>query len=252
MKEEKYRVVKRGIDIILSLTGLILTSPILLLSAIAIRLESKGGIVYSSKRVGEHYKILNLLKFRTMYTGADKQMDLMKTLNQYQDNSKSTNQPDECPFCKMYDAACSPVMVSDEGVVCENFYLMKRDQLKQASFFKIANDPRVTRVGRFLRMTSIDELPQLVNILRGDISLVGNRPLPLYEAEKLTTDFAIERFNAPSGLTGLWQVSKRGKAEMSETERIELDRTYAKDWSLKTDMLILLKTIPAILQKENV
>lgn len=252
MKAVNYRIVKRGIDIILSLTGLVLFSPILLLSALAIRLESKGGIVYSSKRVGENYKILNLLKFRTMYTGADKQMELMKTLNQYQDNNKSVNHLEECPFCKLYDSACSPEMVSDEGVLCENFYLLKKEQFKNASFFKIANDPRVTRVGRFLRMTSIDELPQLINILRGDISLVGNRPLPLYEAEKLTTDFAIDRFNAPSGLTGLWQVSKRGKAAMSETERIELDKKYAKEWCLKTDMLILLRTIPAILQKENV
>mgnify|MGYP000979639896 FL=1 len=74
----------------------------------------------------------------------------------------------------------------------------------------------------------------------------------MYEAEKLTTDFAIERFNAPSGLTGLWQVSKRGKGDMSETERIELDKTYAREWSLKSDFKIILKTFPALLQEENV
>lgn len=252
MKGLHYRAIKRGIDIILALTGLVLTSPILIIAAIAIKIESRGSIIYSSRRVGEHYKIINLLKFRTMYTDADQQMHLMKRLNQYNQSTATETQAIDCPFCQLFGSPCSPVMISDEGVCCENAYLLKKDQKREASFYKIANDPRVTRVGRLLRMTSIDELPQLINVIKGDISLVGNRPLPLYEAEMLTTDFAIERFNAPAGLTGLWQVTKRGKSHMSETERIELDKQYAAKWSLTTDLQILLKTLPAILQKENV
>ena len=129
---------------------------------------------------------------------------------------------------------------------------MRKDSEKSAAFIKIVNDPRTTRVGRFIRKTSLDELPQLFNILKGDMSLIGNRPLPLYEAEKLTSDNSIERFNAPSGLTGLWQVTKRGKAMVSETERIELDKQYAADWSLTTDLKIFLRTFPALMQNENV
>ena len=104
----------------------------------------------------------------------------------------------------------------------------------------------------FIRKTSIDELPQLFNVLRGDMSIVGNRPLPLYEAEKLTTDEFAERFNAPAGITGLWQVTKRGQANMSELERINLDIDYARKLSLSGDIKILLKTLPAMYQKENV
>jgi lipopolysaccharide/colanic/teichoic acid biosynthesis glycosyltransferase len=119
-------------------------------------------------------------------------------------------------------------------------------------FFKIKNDPRVTRVGRFIRNTSLDELPQLINVLVGDMSLVGNRPLPLYEAEKLTKDQIAWRFLAPAGITGLWQVTKRGKDNMSPEERIALDMEYAMKNSFWLDMKILISTIPALLQKEKV
>jgi lipopolysaccharide/colanic/teichoic acid biosynthesis glycosyltransferase len=119
-------------------------------------------------------------------------------------------------------------------------------------FFKIKNDPRVTRLGSFLRNTSLDELPQLINVLKGDMSLVGNRPLPLYEAEKLTKDQIAWRFLAPAGITGLWQVTKRGKENMSEDERIQLDMRYAMNNSFVYDMKILWDTIPALLQKEKV
>jgi lipopolysaccharide/colanic/teichoic acid biosynthesis glycosyltransferase len=119
-------------------------------------------------------------------------------------------------------------------------------------FFKIKNDPRVTKVGNFIRNTSLDELPQLINVLIGDMSLVGNRPLPLYEAEKLTKDQIAWRFLAPAGITGLWQVTKRGKDNMSPEERIALDMEYAMKNSFWLDMKILLSTIPALLQKEKV
>ncbi len=252
MKTETYKIVKRVFDITASLAGLIITSPVIIVASIAIKLESKGPLVYRSNRVGQNYKIFGLLKFRSMYTDADKQSDLMKQLNQYEKGSGVSSDLEECPLCKILQRNCSPMLVSDKESICENLHLMRKDNNKAAAFFKITNDPRVTAVGKFLRKTSIDELPQLINILKGDMSLIGNRPLPLYEAEKLTTDHAIERFNAPSGLTGLWQVTKRGKGEVSEQERIDMDKTYAREFSFKTDFRILLKTFPALLQEENV
>ncbi|MCX2473197.1 sugar transferase [Pedobacter sp. MC2016-05] len=119
-------------------------------------------------------------------------------------------------------------------------------------FNKIQNDPRVTHVGRFIRKYSLDELPQLFNVIRGDMSLVGNRPLPLYEAVCLTSDEWAVRFLAPAGLTGLWQVSRRGKKSMSERERKKLDNFYAKNYSLRLDIKIILSTLPAMVQKGNV
>lgn len=118
-------------------------------------------------------------------------------------------------------------------------------------FFKIANDPRITKVGRFLRNTSLDELPQLFNVLKGDMSLVGNRPLPLYEAATLTTNEFVERFMAPAGITGLWQIKKRGKAEMSIDERISLDISYARNSNLLYDLWIMANTPAALLQKSD-
>lgn len=120
------------------------------------------------------------------------------------------------------------------------------------SFFKVKNDPRITKVGAFLRNSSLDELPQLLNVLKGDMSIVGNRPLPLYEATSLTTDEWAERFMAPAGITGLWQISKRGKEEMSNEERIQLDINYARTHSIKGDLKIMLQTPTALIQKTNV
>ena len=119
-------------------------------------------------------------------------------------------------------------------------------------FFKIANDPRITRVGRILRNTSLDELPQLFNVLKGDMSLVGNRPLPLYEAATLTTNEFVERFMAPAGITGLWQIKKRGQADMSVEERISLDISYARKSNLMYDLWIMANTPAALLQKSDV
>jgi lipopolysaccharide/colanic/teichoic acid biosynthesis glycosyltransferase len=119
-------------------------------------------------------------------------------------------------------------------------------------FFKVSNDPRVTRVGAFLRNTSMDELPQLINVLLGDMSLVGNRPLPLYEAASLTTDDWAARFMAPAGITGLWQIKKRGSKNMSAEERIGLDITYAEKYNFVYDLWIIANTPSALIQKENV
>lgn len=136
-----------------------------------------------------------------------------------------------------------------QGADSELKKLAHMNQYGDAVFFKIQNDPRITRFGAFIRNTSLDELPQLINVLKGDMSLVGNRPLPLYEAEKLTKDQIAWRFLAPAGITGLWQVTKRGKSEMSEDERIQLDMEYAMKNSFVYDIKILLSTIPALLQK---
>lgn len=119
-------------------------------------------------------------------------------------------------------------------------------------FLKIEKDPRVTRLGRFLRNTSLDELPQLMNVLLGDMSLVGNRPLPLYEACTLTGDDSVQRFLAPAGITGLWQIKKRGSPNMSVQERINLDIDYANQHSFFYDLRILLNTPKVLIQKADV
>lgn len=123
---------------------------------------------------------------------------------------------------------------------------------KGIKFLKIYNDPRVTKLGRLLRNTSLDELPQLLNVIKGDMSLVGNRPLPIYEATTLTTDVCVERFMAPAGITGLWQITKRSNLDMSAEERIDLDISYARKSSFLYDMWIILQTPGALLQKANV
>ena len=201
---------KRVFDIMLASLVLLVLSPLFLLIAIAIKIESRGPVFYISKRAGRGYKIFDFYKFRTMKQGADKKIDQLTHLNQYGPDVKG------------------PV------------------------FFKISNDPRITRIGGFLRNTSLDELPQLFNVLLGDMSLVGNRPLPLYEARTLTTDEYAARFMAPAGITGLWQVKKRGNKNMSVEERINIDIDYASKVSFKTDFWIIASTPSALIQKENV
>ncbi len=246
---------KRVFDVLFASAVLIVLSPILIATAIAIRMESKGKIIYKSQRVGSNYKIFNFLKFRSMYTNADKRLKELNSLNQYKIEEEI---PDEQPDIRFDDLVGTPeeeatLLISDDFVISEEDFHKKKSLEQQNTFVKIENDPRVTRVGRFIRKYSIDELPQLFNVLMGDMSIVGNRPLPLYEAELLTSDTYIERFMAPAGLTGLWQVEKRGGAgKMSAEERKQLDIKYARDFSFWLDMKILLKTVTAFVQKENV
>lgn len=199
--------IKRIFDIAAASLILGIISPLLVVITALIKLESKGPVIYRSKRVGTGYQVFDFLKFRSMYLDADKRLEEMKHLNNY---GKETGNP---------------------------------------AFLKFQNDPRVTRLGRFLRKTSLDELPQLLNVIKGDMSIVGNRPLPLYEAEQLTKDEWARRFLAPAGITGLWQVAKGGKENISAEERIRLDIDYARDHTIQRDFGILIRTLPAMLQK---
>lgn len=247
---------KRTFDILFAGTAVVVLSPILIGTAVAIRLESKGKIIYKSQRVGSNYQIFNFLKFRSMYNNADKRLKELNALNQYQIEEVETS--DDGPEIRFDDLSGTPeeeenLLISDDFVISEENFIKKKEKAKENPFIKLENDPRVTRVGRVIRKYSIDELPQLFNILKGDMSIVGNRPLPLYEAEQLTSDAYIDRFMAPSGLTGLWQVEKRGGAgKMSAEERKQLDIKYAKEFSFWLDMKIVFKTFTAFIQKENV
>lgn len=253
-------LIKRLFDILVSGFALLFLSPLFILTAIAIRLESKGKVYYTSKRVGTGYKIFDFYKFRSMYHGADARLKDFDHLNQYaQNNSQESDGDDflrdQCPKCSKLKKGvyCSPTLYTGGQKVCEFWYGELKKNADSSTFIKIKDDPRVSKVGKFIRNTSIDELPQLINVLKGDMSIVGNRPLPLYEAELLTSDDWSERFLGPAGITGLWQVELRGRGgEMSEEERKVLDNNYAKTYSFWGDIKLILRTIPALFQKENV
>ncbi len=241
---------KRAFDIVFSIIALIILSPVFLLTAIAIKLESKGPIWYKSKRVGTNYTIFDFLKFRSMYVDADKRLKEFEMLNQYNDENDPENMGIMTPTM---DSEEDVMLISDDFIISEKELNNKKAIQQKNAFVKLENDPRITRVGRFIRKYSIDELPQLINILKGDMSVVGNRPLPLYEAELLTSDESIDRFIAPAGLTGLWQVEKRGDSgKLSADERKQLDITYGRTYSFMMDMKIILRTLTAFIQKENV
>ncbi|BFK03687.1 sugar transferase [Parabacteroides goldsteinii] len=254
---------KRTFDILASGSAILCLSPILILTALAIRTESNGKIVYKSKRVGSNYKIFDFYKFRSMYSDADKRLAEYQQLNQYTKNIAEEEFKDSSSAAEISQQSCSLeqkqeqeqdiLLFSDNLSTSENNYLKTKRTERSNAFFKLENDPRITRVGHFIRKYSIDELPQLFNILKGDMSVVGNRPLPLYEAELLTSDEYVQRFMGPAGLTGLWQVEKRGGAgQMSAEERKQLDIKYAKEFSFGMDMRIIIRTFTAFIQKENV
>lgn len=204
---------KRLFDITVSAICIILLFPILIITALLVRLDSKGPIIYKSKRVGTGYNIFDFYKFRSMHDDADNHLEELSDLNHYN--------------------------------------LDEENELRKAAFVKLRDDPRITRFGNFIRRTSIDELPQLYNVLKGDMSLVGNRPLPLYEAEMLTSNEWSLRFMGPSGVTGLWQIKSRGKRDISERDRKKFDNFYASNYSFWFDLEILIKTLPVILHKEK-
>ena len=266
---------KRLFDIFFSLLAIILLSPVFILTAIAIRLESKGPIIFKSKRVGTNYTVFNFLKFRSMYADAEQRLkEVAKEAgNQYAEKEDEKEEEtdhqsvitaplgEEAEMMMMDMGMESDMMISDDEVmlvgddfvVAESDFNKEKEEENNNAFVKIENDPRITKVGKFIRKYSIDELPQLFNILKGDMSIVGNRPLPLYEAEKLTVDSSIDRFMAPAGLTGLWQVEERGKGGMmSAEERKQLDITYGQTYNFALDMKIIFRTLTAFIQKDNV
>ncbi len=193
-----YLVAKRIVDVTLATFLLIAAAPILAVAAIAIKLTSRGPILFRQARAGLHGKPFTMYKLRTMYQGAAEDRNLFKALN----------------------------------------------ELEGAPVFKIRRDPRITRVGRWLRRSSIDELPQLFNVLRGEMSLVGPRPLPL---DEIRTENWGEwlRLSVRPGLTCLWQIA--GRTEIPYGEWMQLDGYYVQNRSLALDLRIILKTIPAVL-----
>jgi lipopolysaccharide/colanic/teichoic acid biosynthesis glycosyltransferase len=279
---------KRIFDLVLSIGALLFLSPLLGIVCFAIWAESrfKGKVYYTSKRVGK--RTFDFYKLRSMRINADADLaKLAKDKNQYATVSNVTDIDFEkpCPECEKLKfttgGKCSPPVYIGSHEICEYWYTFQNNEIKKskAAFIKIVNDPRITKVGRFIRNTSIDELPQLINVIKGDMSIVGNRPLPVYEAETLTIGDApvrrsiIEkanevekkerldnpkRFLAPPGITGLWQVELRGKGgDMSEEQRKQLDIDYSDHFvdgrfSLKYDLWLVLRTFKALFQKDTV
>jgi exopolysaccharide biosynthesis polyprenyl glycosylphosphotransferase len=201
--------VKRAVDVVGAGVLLLMAGLPMLVISLIIRLTSPGPILFRQERVGMDGKRFELLKFRSMTAGASDQVhrDFMFQM-------------------------LSSTATSDEGT---------------SSFFKLTNDPRITKIGKVLRRYSIDELPQLLNVLKGDMSLVGPRPALAYEVD-LYEDWQLRRLDVLPGMTGLWQVS--GRSRLSPADMLRLDVHYAETWSLFKDLLIILKTIPAILRDD--
>ena len=245
---------KRTSDIFFAILALSFLLPFVIVVVAAIKFESKGPAMYKSKRVGSNYRVFDFYKFRSMYSDADKRLRELMELNQYCDIEANPDydfyNDNQIPMISDDESA---LFVSDDSIISEKAFLKTKITKQKNNFVKYENDPRITKVGRILRKYSIDELPQLLNILKGDMSFVGNRPLPLYEAEQLTSDQYIDRFLAPAGLTGLWQVEKRGDSgKLSPEERKQLDIYYANNYNFWMDIKILFKTFTAFVQKENV
>jgi lipopolysaccharide/colanic/teichoic acid biosynthesis glycosyltransferase len=199
-------VVCRALDVIGAVVGLVLLAPAMLIIAIAIRLESPGPVVFRQRRVGRSLKPFTVCKFRTMRRGASTEVHKQFVLG---------------------------LIAGDQPTDAEG-----------RPRFKLSADDRVTRVGRILRRSSIDELPQLWNVLRGDMSLVGPRPPIQYEVDEYPLHW-FARFAVKPGITGLWQVN--GRSELPLEQMVELDIEYARRRSLLLNVWILLRTVPAVM-----
>lgn len=192
-------VVKRMMDFMIASVLLLILSPLLLITALLIKIDNPGPAIFVQERLGLNKRHFRMYKFRTMHTGAESIQAEFETMNELN----------------------GPV-------------------------FKIKNDPRITRLGRFLRKTSIDELPQLFNVIKGDISLVGPRPLPVRDYRGFNQDFQRRRFSVHPGITCLWQIS--GRNHISFDRWMEMDMEYIDNWSLWLDLKILVKTLPAVIK----
>lgn len=218
---------KRTFDIVLSGFALILLSPLLLVFILAIRLESKGKVYYISKRVGTGYRIFNFLKLRSMYPDADKRLKEFEHLNQYK--NEAGKQTETAATIPDTNEEKKTILFGDDVEVAETLHIQQKKIKQESAFVKFENDPRITKVGHIIRKLSIDELPQLINVLKGDMSIVGNRPLPMYEAELLTTDDWTDRFNGPAGLTG-------GRLKLADV-LLKCLLKNAKVWTINTPRL---------------
>ena len=192
---------KRSFDLVISVLLVLALSPVLLACALAVRLSSRGPVIYRSLRPGIGALPFHCFKFRTMYRDADQRQADLEALNE-----------------------------------------------ATGALFKIRDDPRMTPVGRFLRRFSLDELPQLFNVVRGDMSLVGPRPLPERDFERLE-DWHKKRYLVMPGITGLWQIS--GRSDLDFDDLVRLDFLYLERWSVFLDLSILLKTVPAVLLRRG-
>jgi lipopolysaccharide/colanic/teichoic acid biosynthesis glycosyltransferase len=199
-------LIKRAVDLAGASVGLILLTPVMLLIALLIRLDSPGPILFRQLRRGHQGRLFRVLKFRTMMEGAE----------QYLADLENSNE-------------------SAGGVL-----------------FKLREDPRVTPLGKFLRRHSLDELPQLINVFWGEMSLVGPRPLQLRDSERLLAsnpDGYVRRLEVMPGLTGPWQVG--GRSELDSERMLELDLNYVENWSLGQDLFIICKTFLVVLRRQG-
>lgn len=202
IKNKPYIYVKRGIDVILSTIALVVLSPLFLILAILIKLDSKGPVFFLHTRIGKNGKNIKIYKFRTMVTNAE---ELIKEFTPEQMKEYKEN-------------------------------------------YKLTNDPRITKIGKFLRKTSLDELPQLINIIKGDLSIIGPRPVVKDELEKYGENMA-KFLSVTPGLTGNWAANGRNNTTYEERMKLELE--YVDNISLKTDIKIFFQTIFAVIKKEG-
>jgi exopolysaccharide biosynthesis polyprenyl glycosylphosphotransferase len=203
------RVAKRALDIVGASLGLLVLGLPMLLIGWLIRRDSPGPAIFKQTRAGVRSETFQCWKFRTMHADADAQRAALR--------------------------AAQEAAAVTEGIDLREGH---------AATFKMADDPRITRTGRWLRKYSIDELPQLVNVLKGEMSLVGPRPHPLDDVERYD-DVATRRLLAKPGMTGLWQVS--GRSNLDWEQAVRLDLYYVENWSLASDLLILMRTVKVVL-----
>jgi lipopolysaccharide/colanic/teichoic acid biosynthesis glycosyltransferase/GGDEF domain-containing protein len=210
-----YRVAKRAIDIIGAVSGLLFLSPLFLLCALAVKLTSKGPVLFKQTRVGQFGKRFTFIKFRTMFHNCDS---------------------------KIHQDYVEKLIEGDEG---QSLNMGSEEK----PLYKLNDDPRVTKIGEFLRKTSLDELPQFFNILMGDMSLVGPRPAISYEVKKYKHWHLRRVLETKPGLTGLWQVNGRSNTDFNTMVRLDLQ--YIKNQSIPFDILILLKTFKSVLKRDG-
>ena len=201
-QNENGLILKRIFDMLSTFIILIVALPLMLLVALAVRIESPGPVIFVQQRVGIRKRMFPMYKFRSMVVDAEEKIKEIEHLNE-----------------------------------------------ADGPNFKIKDDPRITRVGKFIRKTSIDELPQLINVLLGDMSLVGPRPMSIRDVELFDRGLQRKRFSVRPGITCIWQIS--GRSNLTFDQWLELDLRYIDSWSLKLDIMILLKTVPVLLKREG-